>query len=199
MSWIELLTTTLYFLFIASSSYFFGRRVFGRREGNMSDHGAYIALGLTTLGYGALILGLFGAFNQLALTILVALMLLTSLYKYRLPVIKLKLDWVSGGIILATLAMLASVYLASMQPPHTSDELNYHFPQSQTIVDSERVDLTFGGHYFYGAIPKHLEIIFAIGIAQEVTPWRIVCIFCICFISRCCIWDPVPDGWSTGR
>lgn len=60
-----------------------------------------------------------------------------------------------------SLLILGSLYLSALQPPHAPDELHYHLPQIKQIVVDKKIDIYFGGHYFYGNIPKLMEISFA--------------------------------------
>ena len=68
------------------------------------------------------------------------------------------------SFIVAILAVITTLYLSALQFPFVSDELSYHLPQSQEIVSKQKIDPQFGGHYFYGSIPKLFEVLFALGI-----------------------------------
>lgn len=63
--------------------------------------------------------------------------------------------------IVVSLLILVTLYLSALQPPHASDELHYHMPQVKEIIATGKINLSFGGHYFYGNIPKFMEIVFA--------------------------------------
>ena len=82
----------------------------------------------------------------------------------------LKKDFLTIILILISLVMVASLYLTALQPPYAYDELAYHFPEALQIVDSGRAVLNFGGHYFYGNIPKLMEVLFALGITTSGFP-----------------------------
>jgi hypothetical protein len=62
-------------------------------------------------------------------------------------------------------ALFAIQYAAALAPPTVSDELEYHLPQALIVAHSHHLPLTLGGHYFYGNIPKLVEVIFAEAIA----------------------------------
>ena len=129
--------------------------------------GVQLAVGLTALSYLGILLGVWGQFRVSFLVpvlILAALTLLPTLPRLRGVFAGIHLDWYAGTILTFSLAMLATVYLSAMQPPHTSDELNYHFPEAATIVATHHVDLRFGGHFFYGNIPKTMEVLYAEGL-----------------------------------
>jgi hypothetical protein len=68
-----------------------------------------------------------------------------------------------AGLALAVV-LFASVFLASMTPPHGWDELAYHLPQAE-IIAMGHLPTTVGGHYFYGNLPQLVEILNAEGIA----------------------------------
>jgi hypothetical protein len=57
--------------------------------------------------------------------------------------------------------------LSAFLPPYSSDELHYHLPESNLIVNSHQIKPNLSGHYFYGNIPKLMEIIMAIGIVFQ--------------------------------
>lgn len=75
-----------------------------------------------------------------------------------------RIDWVTLLALCVSILVGASLYLAAMQPPHATDELHYHFPEAKSIVETGRVSWTFDGHYFYGNIPKLMELVFAYGL-----------------------------------
>jgi len=146
-----------------------GRRLVGKLD-SVQNYGVSLALGIVIWGYLAMTLGVLKIFTQTNLFILLFGAFIFGFYNFKWEKIKIKIELFSLSILLFASAMLASTYLMTMQPPHTSDELNYHFPQAQWIVDSKRVDLTFGGHFFYGNIPKQMEIIYASAIAMSGYP-----------------------------
>lgn len=165
MNHLELLRVTGLFIFSLLSFVLLGKRIIGKKDDQIEHYGAYLGLGTIIYGSASLILGIFHQFTQVNLYILLLVAFIVGISKFKFPKLNIKLDWFSLGLLIVAMGMLFTTYLSAMQPPHTSDELNYHFPQAQKIVDDKRVDLRFGGHYFYGNIPKQMEVIFASGIA----------------------------------
>ena len=174
----ELIQVTLWFVLICTASVGFGKnalRILGKmlkvedkQSWTLASTGVSLALGLSLLSYLSLILGLVGQFAKTNLVIMIVIMLISSIPTLIGGVRALKIrkiDWSAGVITLISMVMLATVYLSAMQPPHTTDELHYHFPQAQQIVNTERVDPKFGGHYFYGNIPKQMEVLYASAIS----------------------------------
>jgi len=133
-------------------------------------------VGMGFLAYISLLLGLLGLFQKSAIILASLIFFLLfikntrTFFSYLTDLVKsvargfVENKWLIV-VFIPTILILGSLYLSSMQPPYAQDELHYHFPQSQQIVDNQRVDIKFGGHYFYGNIPKLMEIIFAAGIA----------------------------------
>ncbi len=188
MSKLDFIRTLIYFLLVVSISTTFGitliqliQRIFQKNPKKNHVYkikflGAALLLGLGVYGYLSLFLGLVGFFSKgYLLLVLLALALLSKnqfvklskyLYKNSLDIAKKCLiDPISLAAIIATVLILGSLYLSAMRPPHASDELHYHFPQAIQIVENYKIDLSFGGHYFYGNIPKLMDVIFAAGIA----------------------------------
>jgi hypothetical protein len=48
-----------------------------------------------------------------------------------------------------------------MTPPTAWDEMAYHLPEAQLLATTGELPLTVGEHYFYGNIPKLVEVLFA--------------------------------------
>lgn len=188
MSKLDFIQTLINFLLVISVSTAFGitliqliQRIF--QKDPKKNHvykikflGAALLLGLGVYGYLSLFLGLAGFFSKnYLLLVLLALALLSKnqfvklskyLYKNSLDIAKKCLmDPISLAAIIATVLILGSLYLSAMRPPHASDELHYHFPQAVQIVENGKIDPLFGGHYFYGNIPKLMEVLFAAGIS----------------------------------
>ena len=79
----------------------------------------------------------------------------------RLPVRGGHRDWLSILAASAVALLLLADYAAALAPPTSGDELSYHMPQAQLLVHTHHLTLTLGGHYFYGNIPKLVEVLFA--------------------------------------
>lgn len=134
--------------------------------------GASILIGLGSLGYIGLIVGLIGQFNNrviFPILIVISVISFRRLYNY-LSLLSRQIVSISKSMKNDYLSLIYSsfiffalgwLYLAAMQPPVTVDELAYHLPEAQLIVASQTVPLNVGGHFFYGNIPKLMEIIFA--------------------------------------
>lgn len=138
--------------------------------------GASTMIGIGTIGYLAMILGIIGLFTKINLYILLASALLVSLpqtlkiIKSILPIFRSIIPPQNRSVlaltaIVAAVLITGSLYLSSMQPPYASDELHFHFPQARQIVENAKISIDFGGHYFYGNIPKLMEVLFALGIS----------------------------------
>lgn len=138
--------------------------------------GIYILVGTACYGYLGLILGLFGKFNIIGSPILMLFLIVINLKKlvnFSKEILKYFKNLVRDifkspiNIILLILFLLTlvSLYLSSLQPPYAQDELHYHLPQAREIVEKNSIDLSYGGHPFYGNIPKLMEVLFAVGIA----------------------------------
>jgi len=116
--------------------------------------------------------GLIGIFSKQFILLLLLLLFIISIkdivfifhYSYK-QISKLftkalsDLPTITFGII--TLIIISTLYLAALQPPKAYDELAYHLPQVRQIIESQKIELDFGGHYFYGNIPKLMETSFA--------------------------------------
>lgn len=135
-----------------------------------------VPVGLSVVAYVNLFLGLFGYFNEVVIYITTIVLFLFSLSKvYFIKIALISLIHTFYKVVLEYKVLLipavliviisCSLFLASLQPPISTDELAYHFPQVKDIVENKRIDPHFLGHYFYGNIPKLMEIIFALGYA----------------------------------
>lgn len=133
-------------------------------------------IGLGSLGYIWLVLGLFSQFTKINLelaTTVLAIFVSQKLWWWVNQLkSRLKQFWLSSikqplvVIWLLTITLiLGGMYLAALQPPLASDELHYHFPEAEIIATTHRVSPTVGSHYFYGNLPKLMEVIYAGGIA----------------------------------
>jgi len=174
VSHLELLQVSLWFGLILVAAVGFGRLVTGAlaralkikqpSQESLIEAGVALAVGMAAISYGSLVLGLVGYFEKTGILIMLLVMLALSLPQMLklLKGIKIgKVTPMAAGLLLLAAAILGTVYLSAMQPPHTSDELNYHFPDAVRIVKAGRVDLAFDGHYFYGNIPKQMEVLYA--------------------------------------
>ncbi len=175
MSALALIQVTLLFIFSLITFAGLGTRIMAIFEKllltkqsdrlEIEEVGINLAVGTVVYGYLSLSLGWLNQFTRNNLLILLAVCFIWGVPKIKLPKLSFKFDLLAVVTLMVAAFMLLTVYLAAMQPPYTSDELNYHMPQAQRIVDSHRLDLKFGGHYFYGNIPKLMEVILAAGVA----------------------------------
>lgn len=129
-------------------------------------------IGLGSLGYIWLILGLLSQFTKINLelaTIALAILVSKKLWWWVNELkSRLKQSWLSNlkqslvfTLLLAIILILGGMYLAALQPPLATDELHYHFPEAETIANTHQVPKTIGQHYFYGNLPKLMEVIYA--------------------------------------
>lgn len=188
MSRSEFIQSFIFFLLILISSGGLGIKIIGLIDKFIGENkkrakiysieiiGASLLIGLGSFGYVSLIIGLLGEFDKRLLLSSLFLLALLSLkeikaflhtifYHFKNLIKKYKKEPIASIAIIIAAVVLASLYLASMQPPHASDELHYHFPQVRQIVNEKKISLVFGGHPFYGNIPKLMEVLFATGTA----------------------------------
>lgn len=185
MSKAELLIITLQFLSIIAAAMGLGlvvtsiiKRLFNRDSQPLplsTLGGAALLVGLGSLGNIWLVIGLLGHFTKevLLVSVLAVLALSANHLKHfaRQVISKITQEKIKKNFIwlvafgLPIVAIMIAVFLAAMQPPHATDELHYHFPEARLIVSNQQVPLTIGSHYFYGNIPKLMEVMFASGIA----------------------------------
>lgn len=187
MTAIQLIINIAYFLFLSLAGLGLGinilrlvRRLFHHKEkisGSFSAIwlGASLLIGTGTLGYFWMIAGFLGYFTKPVLLGISIVVFVTSARQLYL-VAKQIPRWIKDlkvvrhhpfGAIALGLAILisATLFTTAMQPPYATDELHYHFPQARTIVGTHKVPLVFEGGYFYGVIPKLMEVVFAGGIS----------------------------------
>jgi hypothetical protein len=133
--------------------------------------GAVLLVGFGTAGYVGLGLGLARIVSWISLLIAGLLVLAlgrTVLWRYAAAARQLSLRRVDPlfGLGLTVVAILiGGNALAALAPPTQPDELSYHLPQAEVIVHTHRLPLTLGGHYFYGNIPKLIEVLYAEALA----------------------------------
>lgn len=185
MTTFELLKISLTFLAVSIAALGLGAKVidlmgksFFKEEDDITPLeklGLCLFAGYGSLGYILIILGLAGFFYQkVIIGVLAATILLTcgdTLYYIRaLPAVPkfifkvLQKDPLFVLQLAIIAAVLMSLYLTSMLPPYASDEIAYHMPEAKLIAESHHFYLNLGGHYFYGNIPKLVEVLFALGI-----------------------------------
>ena len=182
MSPINLLTTSLYFIFILLCLTSFGLLLITwvnkkkRIINPIEQIGLALLIGLGVFGNLALVLGLLGYFYRNFLLILLMLMLIVSIKKsfFYLVATKTEIKQSLTGmfnnisvliITITTMSILGSLYLSAQRPPYTIDEIAYHFPQAMEISNNHKIYPTSLGGSFYGNIPKFMEIMFAVGIS----------------------------------
>ena len=171
----ELFLVTLgYFLLFATASYGLGSLLLHTKI-SIAQIGTRIMIGLGLIGNIGLVMALAGRFEKSNLLLILTIITLIS-YRNILELIKyfltnigsgwkiIKSDWLASLILVFAMMVGGSLYLASMAPPHASDELHYHFPQARAVAESGKVGHSWDGHYFYGNIPKLGEMIFAEGL-----------------------------------
>ena len=179
MSIVFFVQTLLWFLLIMSASVGVGGLMLKILKAENPEFawdqlGTRLAVGLGTIGYISYTLALLGKFQRETIIVLTVLGSLVGL-SYCLKLVingilwtktylrKKTYDWISIATLLLGLVVAVSLYLSAMQPPHATDELHYHFPEAKNIVTTGKVNWDFDGHYFYGNIPKLMEVIFAYG------------------------------------
>ena len=133
--------------------------------------GSVLLVGFGTAGYVGVGLGLAHIFSWISLLIAALLVLVLGrnvLRRYAAAARNLSLRTVDPlfGLGLGAVAILiVGNALAALAPPTQTDELSYHLPQAEVIVHTHRLPLTLGGHYFYGNIPKLIEVLYAEALA----------------------------------
>jgi len=183
MSFSQFITTSLYFLAILISSSLLGYRILSFVSKKESDNhliliGSSYVIGLIALTYINFVFGYFGFFTKNVHLIVLAASLVfnykfitsfsTNIEKgFRYAIGQTKINVLNAILVIVSTLLVASLYFSSMQPPAASDELHYHFPQARQIVLDKKIDSNFMGHYFYGNIPKLMEVVFASGIAID--------------------------------
>lgn len=134
--------------------------------------GIYIMLGFGIITYLSLIAGVLGSFNNSTIAVIylsaifISLLQIKQIYldfkKIFISIIKYTTkNKVATIFNFISLIILSTLYLSSLQPPNASDELHYHLPEVKQIITSNKINLNFDGHYFYGNIPKLMEVSFA--------------------------------------
>ncbi|MBT4359089.1 MAG: hypothetical protein HOD22_04010, partial [Candidatus Pacebacteria bacterium] len=186
MSFLELIVVSLYFLVFGLASYGVGekllawyRKVFDSNKEKKIDSkevGLSLLLGVGVIGNIGLVLARAGQFYKTNLLIILGVIIIFSVRNFYFLIkfiysnfskFDFKKNLVATGTLVISLLILASLYLSAMQPPHATDELHYHFPQARSVVETGKVGWSFDGHYFYGNIPKFMEVVFATGLAVQ--------------------------------
>lgn len=136
------------------------------------------AYGISTLiGFGVinnilLIIGIIWRFDQTTVLTTHAIFLIISFFRPSITLLDIKklVTYIGNSwrknlfpylLLVLSFILLGSIYLSALQPPYSADELHYHLPQIKQIVADKKIDIHFGGHYFYGNIPKLIEVSFA--------------------------------------
>lgn len=175
MDKIELLQHVLtYFIFTTSfvsiGAIFYKKQYY--RQVHISDFAIFHLLGLGLFTYATFLLGLFGWINKRNILVLLGIFVLISVIKSSklFSVLFERIKDVFKEVLANPVCMLAitpsiviivALGLSSLTPPHVWDELAYHMPQVKEIVTSQKISLDFGGHYFYGNIPKFMELAYS--------------------------------------
>jgi hypothetical protein len=148
----------------------------GRADNIFAIVGESLLIGMGIFGYLFLLAGLAGLFTKrvLLLIILTSFILsiksIYSIFKYNKLYVNitrkiLLKNFLVIGSLLLSVSITISLYLTAMQPPYTTDEMAYHFPEAIQIVNAHKINLAFDGHAFYGNIPKLMEVIYAYAIS----------------------------------
>jgi hypothetical protein len=74
-------------------------------------------------------------------------------------------DPVFGAVALAAIGLYAGMIVRALAPPTAYDELAYHLPEARVLADTHHLPLNLGGHFFYGNIPKLMEVLYAEGVS----------------------------------
>jgi len=133
--------------------------------------GSALLVGFGTEGYVGVGLGLARIFSWISLVIAALVVVAVGrgvLRRYAAAARHLSLRTVDPliGLGLAGVAILVLANAqAALAPPTQTDELSYHLPQAEVIVHTHRLPLTLGGHYFYGNLPKLMEVLYAEALA----------------------------------
>lgn len=191
MTTLELLTITGQFILLSLTALGLGLKIIDwadlvakqppARWSLIAQTGLAGLIGLGSLGYIWLILGLLAQFTKinlelatLALAILVSKKLWWWVNELKNRLQQLQQSWLVNlrqplvlTLLLAIILILGGMYLAALQPPLASDELHYHFPEAETIANTHQVPKTIGQHYFYGNLPKLMEVIYAGAISMS--------------------------------
>lgn len=177
MSTNELIIISIYSIFTAITLTSIGFMLFSSKiRINIEIIGASYMIGLGIVAYSAFMLGLSGMFSKTNILTVILILFVISLFKTKQILINSKKSLMADikksltsfsfwFFIIPIILILGSLYLTSMQPPYTSDELHYHFPDAMNIVNTGKINLDFSGHSFYGNIPKLMNIVFASGIS----------------------------------
>ncbi|WKZ25992.1 MAG: hypothetical protein QY322_01635 [bacterium] len=144
----------------------------GKRIPSISVYGISTLIGFGIINNILLIVGIIWRFDQTTVLTTHAIFLLISFFRPPITLLDVKKlvtyignSWRKNLLPYFFLALssviLGSLYLSALQPPHSPDELHYHLPQIRQILEEKGVDIHFGGHFFYGNIPKLVEVSFA--------------------------------------
>jgi hypothetical protein len=133
--------------------------------------GSALLVGFGTEGYVGVVLGLARIFSWISLLIAASVVVVLGrniLRRYAVAARRLSVRTGDPlfGVGLAGVAVLVLANAqAALAPPTQTDELSYHLPQAEVIVHMHRLTLTLGGHYFYGNLPKLMEVLYAEALA----------------------------------
>lgn len=169
------ITTFIKFLLFAFASISLGSFFVGKRKKilEIEEIGITLLLGIGLIGYLSLLMGVIGQFKQNYLLIILMVIIFINLRglvkvirSIIVSTIKIFKDSEKSLISLTSIVLIIAVaftlYLSALQPPYAADELHYHLPQIREILITQNIDLSFGGHLFYGNLPKLMDVIFAL-------------------------------------
>lgn len=142
-------------------------------EPGLGSFGIRSLAGFGVLAYGGVVLALLGVFRAATVAIGLAAAIIfgwriTREHLYAIAGSLRRLRASDFNILDVAIASTAAViyaasFLAALAPPLLWDELAYHLPQSLQIVSSHSLPANLGDHYFYGNLPKLMEVLFAEG------------------------------------
>lgn len=175
MSFELLLLTLGYFLFFVVASYSLGSLLTRKMKISLMLVGVRIMIGLGFVGNIGLLLGLLGEFKKTNVIFVLVVLILGGLKEvfilieyFKIEVLSsfklIKTDILTSLVLVFSILVGGSLYLSAMSPPHATDELHYHFPQARSVATTGKVNWSWDGHYFFGNIPKLMEVVFAEGL-----------------------------------
>ena len=133
--------------------------------------GSALLVGFGTLSYVGVVLGVCGIFEPLTLAAVgiatVALGWRSIVRALRRVVTALQLrstgapDVAYAVLVVMTLGWFLANFTAALAPPWLGDAIAYHLPQAREIASTHHLPANVGGHFFFGNIPKLVEVLFA--------------------------------------
>lgn len=144
------------------------RREASRRS--MARFGGSLLVGFGAAAYIGVLLGLAHALRPASLLILWLLILALGrgvlagwgrFFRAR----STPRDPIFVGCAVVAAVLLVADAAAALTPPNAWDELAYHMPEARQIAETHTLHLQVESHFFYGNIPKLVEVLYAEGIS----------------------------------